>query len=309
MVAPRRYMPSISLLRSFECAARHGSFTAAAAELNQTQGAISRQIRALEDQLGSDLFVRDRQTVRLTIAGETYAQEIRDALKRISDATINFCANPKGGTLNLAILPTFGTRWLAPRLPHFLARNPGITINLTTRLAPFDFDMDRQDAAIHFGQNHWPGSELDFLMIETLIPACSPQLASKYDFAIAEQLLGAPLIHLSSRADAWRSWFVSQGVQTNALQGMMIDQFATAAQAAIAGLGVALLPEFLIADELAGGDLVRALDLPMQSSERYYLAWPTRRSSYEPLIAFRRWLRDQAVAGAARREPPAAERA
>lgn len=304
MVAPRRYMPSISLLRSFECAARHGSFTAAAAELNQTQGAISRQIRALEDQLGSDLFVRERQLVRLTIAGEVYAQEIREALKRISDATINFCANPKGGSLNLAILPTFGTRWLAPRLPQFLSRNPGITINLTTRLAPFDFDMDRQDAAIHFGQDYWPGSELDFLMVETLIPACSLQFIDKYDFAKAEELLEVPLIHLSSRADAWRSWFLAQGIETNALHGMMIDQFATAAQAAIAGLGVALLPEFLIAQELSRGDLVKALDLPLQSSEKYYLAWPIRRSSYEPLIAFRRWLHHEATGSAVPMEPP-----
>ncbi len=132
----RRFLPSMSSLRAFEAAARHQSFTAAGAELHLSQSAVSRQIRALEDVLGSDLFTRERQTVVLTTAGEAYLQEIRAALVRISTATLGFSANPRGGSLNLAILPTFGTRWLAPRLPMFLAENPGITINLTTRLPP-----------------------------------------------------------------------------------------------------------------------------------------------------------------------------
>jgi LysR family glycine cleavage system transcriptional activator len=123
MAIARRFLPSMSLLRAFEAAARHQSITAAAEELNLTQGAVSRQIRALEELLGSDLFLRERQTIRLTSAGETYAREIREALRRISSATLSFRANPKGGTLNLAILPTFGTRWLAPRLSGFLREN------------------------------------------------------------------------------------------------------------------------------------------------------------------------------------------
>ncbi|MDF2810064.1 MAG: hypothetical protein K0S56_1095 [Microvirga sp.] len=158
MTTARRFLPSMSLLRAFEASARHQSFTAAAAELNLTQGAVSRQIRVLEELLASDLFLRERQTVRLTAAGETYAMEIREALRRISSATLSFRANPQGGTLNLAILPTFGTRWLAPRLPQFLRENPGITINVTTRLAPFDFNLEHADAAIHFGGPDWPGA-------------------------------------------------------------------------------------------------------------------------------------------------------
>jgi LysR family glycine cleavage system transcriptional activator len=280
----------MSLLRAFEAAARHQSFTAAAAELNLTQGAVSRQIRVLEELLGSDLFLRERQTVRLTAAGETYAREIREALKRISSATLSFRANPRGGTLNLAILPTFGTRWLAPRLPRFLSRNPGITINLTTRLAPFDFNLEQADAAIHFGGPDWPGAELELLMSETVVPACSRPLQEQYGFEKPGDLLKAPLLHLVSRPDAWERWFEVNGALPEPLHGMLLDQFATAAQAAISGLGIALLPEFLIEDELRRGDLVRALDLPMQSTEQYYLAWPSNRSSYWPLTAFRQWI-------------------
>jgi len=290
MATARRFLPSMSLLRAFEAAARHQSFTAAAAELNLTQGAVSRQIRVLEELLGSDLFLRERQTVRLTAAGETYAREIREALKRISSATLSFRANPRGGTLNLAILPTFGTRWLAPRLPRFLSQNPGITINLTTRLAPFDFNLEQADAAIHFGGPDWPGAELELLMSETVVPACSGLLQEQYGFETPGDLLKAPLLHLVSRPDAWERWFEVNGALPEPLQGMLFDQFATAAQAAISGLGIALLPEFLIEDELRRGDLVRALDLPMQSTERYYLAWPSSRSSYWPLTVFRHWI-------------------
>lgn len=154
MLMPRRFLPSLSLLTAFDAAARTGSITKAARELNLTQSAVSRQIKLLEQQLEVELFVRERQTIRLSLAGEVYAREIRDALHRISMASLNLRANPRGGTLNLAILPTFGTRWLAPRLPRFLARHAGITINLVTRLSQFDFRLEPVDAAIHFGAPH-----------------------------------------------------------------------------------------------------------------------------------------------------------
>jgi DNA-binding transcriptional LysR family regulator len=206
-----------------------------------------------------------------------------------------FAPIPQGGSLNLAILPTFGTRWLAPRLPQFFSAHPGITINLTTRLSQFDFQLEAVDAAIHFGLPNWPGAELEFLMSETVVPACSPDVAARHGFARPEDLLRAPLLHLASRPDAWQRWFGSQGARAD-MQGMLFDQFATAAQAAIAGVGVALLPKFLIQRELAQGDLVQALPhLPeVESAERYYLAWPTSRGNYPPLQSLREWLQQAA---------------
>ncbi|WP_454852613.1 LysR family transcriptional regulator [Rhizobium binxianense] len=296
MLAPRRFLPSISHLAAFEAVARTGSVTAAARELDLTQSAVSRQIRALEEQLGVELFLRERQTVRLTVAGDGYAREIREALRRISSASLSLRANPHGGTLNLAILPTFGTRWLAPRLGRFLAANPGVTINLVTRLSPFDFRLDSIDAAIHFGHPHWPGAELSFLMSERTIPACSPDFLKTHAIGGPEDLLRVPLLHLSTRPDAWERWFAGNDVAFESVHGMLFDQFATAAQAAIAGLGVALLPTFLIGDELRRGDLIAAVDGEMESRERYYLAFPPERADYAPLAAFRDWI----VAEAAR---------
>jgi DNA-binding transcriptional LysR family regulator len=292
MLLSHRFLPPMSLLRAFESASRHQSFTAAAAELHLTQSAVSRQIRALEALLQSSLFVREHQTVRLTLAGQAYAVEIRASLVRISSATLGFRANPKGGLLNLAILPTFGTRWLAPRLPAFLAEHPGITLNLTTRLSRFDFELEAVDAAIHFGLPDWPGAELELLMSETVVPACSPGLKQQYRLEMPADVLKAPLLHLVSRPDAWERWLQAHDTPTADVPGMLFDQFAVAAQAAISGLGIALLPRFLITAELQRGDLVEAVahTQRIESAERYYLACPASRSGYPPLQAFRQWL-------------------
>jgi LysR family transcriptional regulator, glycine cleavage system transcriptional activator len=290
MALARRFLPSTTLLQAFEAASRLESFTAAAAELHLTQSAVSRQIRALEEQLGSAMFVRERQTIRLTDAGRSYSREIRSALEAIASATLRFRANPQGGTLNLAILPTFGTRWLAPRLPDFIARNPGVTLNLTTRLGTFDFANDAMDAAIHFGKPDWPGADAQFLMREILVPACSPALRSRFALEMPADLLRAPLLHLASRPDAWETWFRRNAVEHAPISGMLFDQFATATQAAISGMGIALLPQFLFQTELDRGDLVMAVDRPMENDDAYYLAWPTERGDSPPLLAFRHWM-------------------
>lgn len=290
MQTPRRFLPSTAVLAAFESAARTGSMTLAARELSLTQSAVSRQIKILEKQLDVELFVRERQTIRLTAVGDTYAREVREALHKISTASFNLHANPSGGMLNLAILPTFGTRWLAPRLPRFLAANPGITINLATRLSYFDFRAEALDAAIHFGQPEWPGAEMVLLRSEEVVPACSPTLKRQYGFRVAGDFKQAPLLSISTRPQAWDRWFSLHDVPGRTSQGMVFDQFATVAQAAIAGVGVALLPTFLIKDELASRKLVRAINLPMESPERYYLVWPSERATYPPLLAFREWL-------------------
>lgn len=293
MITPRRFLPSLSLLSAFEASARTGSVTVAARELDLTQSAVSRQIKALEGQLGVELFVRERQTIRLTLAGDSYAREIREALRRISSASLDLRANPNGGTLNVAILPTFGTRWLAPRLGDFLATNPGITINLVTRLSPFDFRLDSIDAAIHFGHPHWPGAELAFLMSERTMPACSPDFLARHRLVEPADFLQVPLLHLTTRPDAWEKWLAANGAPASGVRGMLFDQFATAAQAAISGLGVALLPTFLIQEELKRGELVAASSNELESDERYYLACPFERLAYPPLVRFREWIVNQ----------------
>ncbi|BAI74340.1 transcriptional regulator (plasmid) [Azospirillum sp. B510] len=290
MRSPRRFLPSLALLSAFEAAARTGSITAAARELSLTQSAVSRQIKALEELLEVELFHRERQTIRLTAGGEYYVREVRDALRRISTASLNLRANPFGGTLSIAVLPAFGARWLAPRLPGFLAGNPGITINLVTRMAPFDFRLDPVDAAIHCGKPDWPGGEMALLRRETVSPVCSPALRDRFAFRQPAELRLAPLLHLTGRPDAWERWLDRHDSPADGVHGMLFDQFATAIRAAVAGLGIALPPLFLIGEELRSGQLVPALDLPMESGNAYYLVWPAERAGYPPLAAFRDWI-------------------
>ena len=293
MLHPRRFLPSLSLLAAFEAAARRGSISAAARELSLTQSAVSRQIKALEEQLEVRLFHRERQTIRLTVGGEGYVRELRDALVRISTASLNLRANPSGRTLSVSVLPTFGARWLMPRLPAFLGANPDVQVKLVTRQTHFDLRLELVDLAIHFGRSEWADANLVFLRSEQVLPVCSPALFAQQNFKTAADLRHAPLLHLTSRLQAWEEWLAYHGARDDGLQGMLFDQFNFIIAAAIAEIGVGLIPSFLITDEIGAGTLVPALDLPKDSNDAYYIAWPDERSAYPPLIAFREWLLDE----------------
>ncbi|WP_439397480.1 LysR family transcriptional regulator [Bradyrhizobium sp. PMVTL-01] len=290
MLAPRRLIPSVSLLLAFEGVARTGTIAATAEELSLTQSAVSKQIQALEEQLGVPLFVREKKRLKLTYAGSEYAGEIRDALNRIAQASVSLKATPGAGTLKLAILPTFGMRWLAPRLGAFAALHPEVTVHLATRIQSFDFATDKFDAAIHFGEANWPGADHMKLMTETVVPVCSPDFRRERAVRDAHDLLRQPLLHLQSRPHAWENWFEVNGVSAPDLTGMVFDQFGAMAQAAIHGVGLALMPEFLIASEIREGRLVRATSVPIKSIGAYYLVWPKFKAQHPPTVKFRDWL-------------------
>ena len=286
----RRLLPSTSMLMALDAAARAGSFTAAARELNLTQGAISRQVSALEDQLDVVLFERAGKTILLTEAGKIYAREVGIALQAIRNASLNAMTNPLGGILNLAILPTFGTRWLMPRFPSFLKENPNITVNFVTKLTAFDFHEENLHAAIHYGQPDWPDATSTFLMSEEVIPVCSPGFLEENPLAQPEDLARLPLLQLTTRPDAWDNWFRSSDLAPPQEQGMAFEQFSIIAQAAVAGLGVALLPKFLIQSELDRKELVVILNMPTKSEAGYYLVTPADKSEHAPVAALREWL-------------------
>jgi LysR family glycine cleavage system transcriptional activator len=292
IVSQRRLIPSTSMLLAFDASARTGSFTAAAAELNLTQGAVSRQVGALESQLGVDLFKRFNRAIQLTENGRTYAQEIHGALQSIRTASIKVMSAALSGTLNLAILPTIGSRWLIPRLPLFLQENPDLTVNFVTKLSPFDFRNEDVHCAIHFGLPDWPDAQNIFLMCEEAVPVCSPRLLARHPIDSIEQLRELPLLHLASRSNAWSEWFEFNELEAPPQQGMLFEQFSIISQAAMADLGAALLPRFLIQKEIEQGELVVIFDLPVQSERAYYLVIPRERVAYPPVIALKKWLQD-----------------
>ncbi|MDG1996247.1 MAG: LysR family transcriptional regulator, partial [Emcibacteraceae bacterium] len=255
MLGQRRLIPSTSMLLAFEASARNGSFTSAAQELNLTQGAISRQVSALEEQLGVSLFKRVRKTIVLTDVGKTYADEVANALRSIRNASLNAVSDTKGQTLNVAILPTFGMRWLMPKFPDFLTKNPQITVNFASKLSPFDFNNEDLHCAIHFGHPDWPGTNGTYLMSEQAVPVAAPKFIGNHTIRQPQELAEMPLLHIETRPDAWANWFKQNDITPPKDRGMVLEQFTMVTQAAVAGLGVAILPYFLISTELDRGEL------------------------------------------------------
>ena len=288
MTAPRRHLPSIPGLLALEAVGRLGTASAAAAELNLTPGAISRALKEAEGVLGQTLLIRERQRLRLTPAARRYVDEVGRALGILGMAADRLRAGAAEGVM-LAILPAFGMHWLAPRLPRFRAHHPDVALTLATRLRPFDLLAEGFDAAIHYGRPDWPGADHLRLMQEEVLAVCAPGFLPA-PLTRADQVLDHPLLMIESRTGDWGRWLAAQGVAAVRPQGMLFDQFATLQQGAIHGLGIALLPTFLIADDLAAGRLIPVWGGPRPSIGSYWLVWPKDSAMRPAMAAFRDWI-------------------
>lgn len=289
----RRFLPSLSLLIAFEAVVRTGTTSDAAKSLNLTQSAVSRLVKQLEDQLGIVLFERRRQRLVATDAARSYARSISRTLDAVQRATLELVANPGGGVLSLAVLPAFGTRWLAPRLAGFQRLNPGITLNLATRLKRFNFEAEGFDAAIHYGSGDWRAAKHMKLFDERVTACAAPSFVRQHAIGAPGELKKLPLFQLEGRPAAWMSWFEAHGEAPDRGHGMMFDQFAPMTQAAIVGLGIALLPHYLAEAEIADGKLVPLFSTKVPGNGAYWLVWPEERCDYPPLKAFQCWLKTQ----------------
>ncbi len=289
MFGARRNLPSLPSLLALEAVDRLGSASAAAAELALTQGAISRQLQVLETQMGVVLFARTRGRLAVTPSGQSYAAAIRQSLDSIATAGRKLRANPLGNSLNLAILPAFAAHWLAPRLARFKALHPDISLNLSTRMRPFDMASDGFDAAIHYGREDWPGAAYLPLLNEDLIAVAAPSLVPN-PLPHANFILSYPLMQLGSRTGDWGRWLAHHGHPATRPTAMVFDQYSTMATAAVHGLGAALLPTFIAQSYLDAGQLIAPFGSAIPASGRYYLVWPKDAPARPPLIALRNWL-------------------
>lgn len=293
----RRKIPNTGALLAFEAAARHESFTKAARELALTQSAICRQIAGLEGYLGVKLFLRSKRGVALTEAGQTYSRQVSLRLDAVERDTLELMARRGlGGTLELATVPTFATRWLLPRLAGFQKAYPDITINLSTSTRPFLFDATHFDAAIYFGDATWPGTEARPLMQEELVPVCSPRLIAPRKKLAAEEILDYPLLQQTTRPYAWRQWFESLNLAIEGdMTGPRYELFSMLSQAAIHEMGIALIPRFLIEDELKSGQLMVPVKHAYLSEKSYCLIYPEHKAESAVLTHFRDWLEAEAA--------------
>ena len=295
-------IPNVGALMAFEAAARHESFTHAAKELFLTESAVSRQIATLESNLGVRLFVRSRQRVMLTRAGRLYSTQVRRSLETLDRDTLSIIAHGSGGGyLELAVLPTFASQWLIPRLKDFNDRHPDVRVNMGVRTDLFSFEESHFEAAIHYGKPTWPGTSADYLFGEEVVAICSPKLVAK-PVKKVQELLAYPLLHSTTRPHAWTQWFSALGVEDNStMHGVRYELHTMLVAAAAAGLGIALVPKFFVEGRLQQLGIVIPFETtrPVASDAAYYLVYPTALSHGKPLDVFRTWLLDQAGTWAA----------
>ena len=299
----RRKIPSNSALQAFEAAARHGSFARAAEELALTEGAISRQIGRLEAFLGVALFERVGNRVRLASNGTRYALQVREVLDRLERDSLYLMGQPiEGASIEIAAIPTFATRWLIPRLKRFQNLHPNITVHIAECMEPFILPGSGFDAAIHFEHPAWAGMHSHHLLEEVLVPVCSPALLA--DAGVDVSLDELPRLHRRQNPDAWQLYAQEAGiVLTNSAVGARYDLHSMLIEAALAGLGVALVPRLYIRAELEQGNLVAPWPDGKAITKNFCLILPEPiELSEKPVQEFARWILEEVRGGAANQQ-------
>jgi LysR family glycine cleavage system transcriptional activator len=285
-------LPSLNGLRAFEAAARHLSFTQAAAELNVTQTAISHQIRRLEQELGVSLFVRQNRALALTPEARNYLPGVRSAFNDLRLATERLLRHDDH-VLTVSTLASLAAKWLLPRLTSFQDANPGIDVRITTSTGLVDFQRDRVDAAIRYGRGHWPGVRATWLMADEVFPVCSPALLrGAHPLRRPQDLKHHVLLHNSTSGDDWRQWLTAAGLPADisTQRGATFDLILMTIQAAIDGTGVAMGRTSYVQDDIAKGRLVVPFKIALPANAGFYLVVPDGVAEPPKLVAFRQWL-------------------
>jgi LysR family glycine cleavage system transcriptional activator len=287
-------LPSLNGLRAFEAAARHLSFTSAAAELNVTQTAISHQIRRLEEELGIRLFVRQNRALALTPEARDYLPGVRAAFNDLRLATDRLKRRDSDHVLTVSTLASLAAKWLMPRLSAFQEAHPGIDVRITTSTGLVDFKNGDVDAAIRFGRGQWPGVRAEWMMADQLFPVCSPALlAGNRPLRRPEDLSDHVLLHTSgAQEDDWRLWLTAAGLPPKLSKhpGVTFDLTFMTVQAAIDGMGVAMGRTSYVQDDIAKGRLVVPFKITLPTDAGFYLVSPEASADSPKLSAFRQWL-------------------
>lgn len=298
----RRLAP-LNALRAFEAAARHLSFTKAAAELNVTPAAISHQVKSLEGYFGVALFRRLTRALLLTPAGQSVLPRLRDGFDMLAEACERLRSAESRRVLTVSVAPSLAARWLVTRLEGFRAAHPDIDIRLDANERLVDFARDDVDLAIRYGGGHYPGLHVEGLFRADAFPVCSPALLDgPKPLRRPADLARFRLLHVDwkTSGDTWPTWAMwlkaagVQGVDTE--RGPRFTDAHLAVQTAIDGHGVVLASEVLVADDLAEGRLVRPFETSAASDFGYYIVCPPELAETEKCGAFAAWLRAEAAA-------------
>lgn len=289
--------PPLQALRTFVEVGQRGSVKAAAQALHVTPGAVSQQIKLLEDRLGVVLLVRERQGMRMTEAGAAVHPALSEAFAQIDRVVDALAATKNRQTLTVSTVATFAASWLVPRLGRFNARHPGIEVRVEATSALVDLRRDRVDIALRHGLGDYPGLDVTPLMAPVLVPVASPGLVTaQAPVNTPEDCLAYPLLHDADRAD-WPLWLSAHGVADDARaeRGSAFEDDFLLIRAAEAGQGLALVPEAYARDEIAAGRLVQVLDKPWPSRFAYYIVSRPGASRRPEVRAFMDWVMEEAA--------------
>ncbi|ACG74543.1 transcriptional regulator, LysR family [Anaeromyxobacter sp. K] len=295
----------LNALRAFEAAARHGSFSAAAAELHVTPAAVGQLVRSLEEVLGTPLFhrgVSGRKRLALTEAAQRALPDIRAGFERLGVGVARLKDVSSSGVLTVTVSPAFAAKWLLPRLEHFHEAWPDLDVRLDVSAELLDFAARGVDIGVRYGPGGWPGLVSDKLLDEEVYPVCSPTLLGRRRLRRPSELAGLRLIHDRS-VDArsgfatWDAWLEKAGVKdVETKRGLRINNSAAVLQAAIDGHGVALARSIMARDDLAAGRLVRLFpEVKFPSVLAYFVVYRPQCATLPKVIAFRDWLEREAA--------------
>lgn len=284
-----RRPPPLATLRPFEAAARHESFSRAAEELSLTHGAVSHQVRALEDYLDAPLFERHGKRVSLTPGGRAFAERVRAALAELSAAAEDARGGRRDNRLTVSVLPSFASRWLMPRLIRFMDAQPEVEVNVFATSALANFAGDGVDVAIRFGRGPWAGLDCEEFLKDEVFPVASPAFEGGRLPRSARQLTSCRLIR--EDRDYWDAWFEAAGVSpARPLAGPRFNDAAHSLAAAARGEGIALTRRSLVGEDLDSGTLVRVGRLALPIPESYWLVCPRALREAPRVKAFRAWV-------------------
>jgi LysR family glycine cleavage system transcriptional activator len=284
-------LPPLNALRAFEATARHLSMTRAAGELHVTPGAISLQIRELETALGLSLFLRRPRALELTQEGSAYAGRVQAAFALIREATAEVTAKRRSATLSVTCTASVAAQWLLPRLAAFQAEMPDLDIQINSSNRVFDLERDGIDLAIRHGSGRYEGLSSILWMEDALLPVLSPDLVRRAGAVVhVSDLAEIPLLH-DENTDDWRKWLSDMGADgIDAGRGAVFSGGNGAIEAALAGLGVALVRYAFVEREIAAGRLVAPFKHTITQSFAYYLVSPFQALRRPEVVAFRDWL-------------------
>ena len=296
-------IPPLNALRVFEAAARHLSFTKASEELNVTPGAVSQQIKTLEEFIGAKVFRREKRALLLTDEAQASLPVLRDAFDRLQQAGEILMSRADTGRLTVSVAPSLAAKWLVPRLDDFHDQYPDIDVWVSADMDVVDFAVDDVDVAIRYGPGHYEGLEIDHLIGETIVPVCSPRLMlGDHPLTTPSDLAHHVLLHDASRdrdesVPNWSMWLKAAGVEgVDGKRGVKLNQSSLVIEAAVAGKGVALAKSALALADLEAARLVIPFDLTIPSSFGYYIVHPPSKANAPSVKAFKAWLKTQAAA-------------